>query len=86
LIVSEVKGGNPVELDDVFKQLSNGMEGLRNKGVAGDVEQVELIVTRGAKFKPEKKYSVQDGYLFNTTTRKKVTLKGFNHPIKVTQL
>ncbi|WP_437986639.1 hypothetical protein [Sorangium sp. So ce117] len=86
LIVSEVKGGNPVELDDVFKQLSNGMEGLRNKGVAGDVEQVELIMTRGAKFKPEKTYSVKDGYLFNTTTRKKVTLKGFNHPIKVTQL
>ncbi|WP_437830055.1 hypothetical protein [Sorangium sp. So ce1153] len=86
LIVSEVKGGNPVELDDVFKQLSNGMEGLRKKGVAGDVEQVELIMTRGAKFKPEKTYSVNDGYLFNTTTRKKVTLKGFNHPIKVTQL
>ncbi|WP_437304897.1 hypothetical protein [Sorangium sp. So ce388] len=86
LIVSEVKGGNPVELDDVFKQLSNGMEGLRKKGVAGDVEQVELIMTRGAKFKPEKTYSVKDGYLFNTTTRKKVTLKGFNHPIKVTQL
>ncbi|WP_437568101.1 hypothetical protein [Sorangium sp. So ce542] len=86
LIVSEVKGGNPVELDDVFKQLSNGMEGLRKKGVAGDVEQVELIMTRGAKFKPEKTYSVKDGYLFNTTTRKRVTLKGFNHPIKVTQL
>ncbi|XYH98039.1 hypothetical protein ACMHYB_61585 [Sorangium sp. So ce1128] len=86
LIVSEVKGGNPVELDDVFKQLSNGMEGLRNKGVAGDVEQVELIMTRGAKFKPKDTYTVKDGYLFNTKTRKKVTLKGFNHPIKVTQL
>ncbi|WP_437586144.1 hypothetical protein [Sorangium sp. So ce1000] len=86
LIVSEVKGGNPVELDDVFKQLSNGMEGLRNKGVAGDVEQVELIMTRGAKFKPKDTYAVKDGYLFNTKTRKKVTLKGFNHPIKVTQL
>ncbi|WP_437991714.1 hypothetical protein [Sorangium sp. So ce145] len=86
LIVSEVKGGNPVELDDVFKQLSNGMEGLRNKGVAGDVEQVELIITRGAKFKPKDTYAVKDGYLFNTKTRKKVTLKGFNHPIKVTQL
>ncbi|WP_437597339.1 hypothetical protein WMF28_32405 [Sorangium sp. So ce590] len=86
LIVSEVKGGNPVELDDVFKQLSNGMEGLRNKGVVGDVEQVELIMTRGAKFKPKDTYAVKDGYLFNTKTRKKVTLKGFNHPIKVTQL
>ncbi|CAN99046.1 putative secreted protein [Sorangium cellulosum So ce56] len=86
LIVSEVKGGNPVELDDVFKQLSNGMEGLRNKGVAVDVEQVELIITRGAKFKPKDTYAVKDGYLFNTKTRKKVTLKGFNHPIKVTQL
>ncbi|WP_438016757.1 hypothetical protein WMF18_39145 [Sorangium sp. So ce315] len=86
LIVSEVKGGNPVELDDVFKQLSNGMEGLRNKGVAGDVEQVELIMTRGAKFKPKDTYTVKDGYLFNTKTRKNVTLKGFNHPIKVTQL
>ncbi|WP_437481691.1 hypothetical protein WME75_38860 [Sorangium sp. So ce1014] len=86
LIVSEVKGGNPVELDDVFKQLSNGMEGLRKKGVAGDVEHVELIMTRGAKFKPKDTYAVKDGYLFNTKTRKKVTLKGFNHPIKVTQL
>ncbi|WP_437835773.1 hypothetical protein [Sorangium sp. So ce1153] len=86
LIVSEVKGGNPVELDDVFKQLSNGMEGLRNKGIAGDVEQVELIMTRGAKFKPKDTYAVKDGYLFNTKTRKQVTLKGFNHPIKVTQL
>ncbi|WP_437481685.1 hypothetical protein WME75_38830 [Sorangium sp. So ce1014] len=86
LIVSEVKGGNPVELDDVFKQLSNGMEGLRKKGVAGDVEHVELIMTRGAKFKPKDTYVVKDGYLFNTKTRKKVTLKGFNHPIKVTQL
>ncbi|WP_433931296.1 hypothetical protein AB3662_44060 [Sorangium cellulosum] len=86
LIVSEVKGGNPVELDDVFKQLSNGMEGLRKKGVAGDVEQVELIMTRGEKFKPEKTYSVKGGYLFNTKTHKQVTLKGFNNPIKVTQL
>ncbi|WP_437752720.1 hypothetical protein [Sorangium sp. So ce1389] len=86
LIVSEVKGGDTVKVDDVVTQLSNGMEGLRKEGVAGDVEQVELIMMRGAKFKPKDTYTVKDGYLFNTKTRKKETLKGFNHPIKVTQL
>nr|WP_242516359.1 hypothetical protein [Sorangium cellulosum] len=84
--MSEVKGGDPVKVDDVIKQLSNGMEGLRKEGVAGDVEQVELIMTRGAKFKPKDTYTVKDGYLFNVKKGKRETLNGFNNPIKVTQL
>ncbi|WP_437754047.1 hypothetical protein [Sorangium sp. So ce1389] len=86
LIVSEVKGGNTVRIKDVTDQLSNGMEGLRKKGVAGDVEQVELIMARGAKFKPEDTYTVKDGYLFNVKKGKRETLNGFNRPIRVIQL
>ncbi|MDC0679246.1 hypothetical protein [Sorangium atrum] len=86
LIVSEVKGGNTVKVDDVVRQLSNGMEGLRKEGVVGDVEQVELIMKRGAKFKPEDTYTVKDGYLFNVKKGKREPLNGFNRPIKVTQL
>ncbi|WP_437732518.1 hypothetical protein [Sorangium sp. So ce1335] len=86
LIVSEVKGGDTVRIKDVTDQLSNGMEGLRKKGVAGDVEQVELIMKRGAKFKPEDTYTVKDGYLFNVKKGKRETLNGFNRPIWVIQL
>jgi hypothetical protein len=86
LIVSEVKGGDTVRVKDIIEQLSNGMEGLRKNGVAGDVEQVELIMTRGGKFKPEKTYSVKDGYLFDLKTGKNVALQGFNKFIRVIQL
>ncbi|XXX75283.1 hypothetical protein WMF30_47310 [Sorangium sp. So ce134] len=86
LIVSEVKGGDTVRIKDVTDQLSNGMEGLRKKGVAGDVEQVELIMARGGKFKPEDTYTVKDGYLFNVKKGKRETLNGFNRPIRVIQL
>ncbi|MGK4004348.1 hypothetical protein WMF31_17065 [Sorangium sp. So ce1036] len=86
LIVSEVKGGDAVRIKDVTDQLSNGMEGLRKEGVAGDVEQVELIMKRGAKFKPEDTYTVKDGYLFNVKKGKRETLNGFNRPIRVIQL
>ncbi|WP_437302915.1 hypothetical protein [Sorangium sp. So ce388] len=86
LIVSEVKGGGTVRIKDVIDQLSNGMEGLRKEGVAGDVEQVELIMARGGKFKPEDTYIVKDGYLFNVKKGKRETLNGFNRPIWVIQL
>ncbi|WP_437688612.1 hypothetical protein [Sorangium sp. So ce176] len=86
LIVSEVKGGDTVRIKDVTDQLSNGMEALRKEGVVGDVEQVELIMKRGAKFKPEDTYAVKDGYLFNVKKGKRETLNGFNRPIRVIQL
>ncbi|WP_437763895.1 hypothetical protein WMF27_38500 [Sorangium sp. So ce281] len=86
LIVSEVKGGDIVRIKDVTDQLSNGMEGLRKEGVVGDVEQVELIMKRGAKFKPEDTYTVKDGYLFNVKKGKREPLNGFNRPIRVIQL
>ncbi|WP_437589364.1 hypothetical protein [Sorangium sp. So ce1000] len=86
LIVSEVKGGDTIRIKDVTDQLSNGMEGLRKEGVVGDVEQVELIMKRGAKFKPEDTYTVKDGYLFNVKKGKREPLNGFNRPIRVIQL
>ncbi|AUX43916.1 hypothetical protein SOCE26_053720 [Sorangium cellulosum] len=86
LIVSEVKGGNEIKVKEVIKQLSSGMEGLRQKGVVGDVEQVELIMARGGKFSPENTYSIKDGYLFNVKKGKREPLNGFNRPIRVIQL
>ncbi|WP_437950988.1 hypothetical protein WME98_09425 [Sorangium sp. So ce296] len=86
LIVSEVKGGNEIKVKEVVKQLSSGMEGLRQKGVVGDVEQVELIMARGGKFSPENTYTVKDGYLFNVKRGKREPLNGFNRPIRVIQL
>lgn len=62
------------------------MEGLRQKGVVGDVEQVELIMARGGKFSPENTYSIKDGYLFNVKKGKREPLNGFNRPIRVIQL
>ncbi|WP_437974262.1 hypothetical protein WMF11_37825 [Sorangium sp. So ce295] len=86
LIVSEVKGGNEIKVKEMIQQLSSGMEGLRQRGVVGDVEQVELIMARGGKFSPENTYSIKDGYLFNVKKGKREPLNGFNTPIRVIQL
>ncbi|XXY54082.1 hypothetical protein WME91_23420 [Sorangium sp. So ce269] len=86
LIVSEVKGGNEIKVKEMIQQLSSGMEGLRQRGVVGDVEQVELIMARGGKFSPENTYSIKDGYLFNVKKGKREPLNGFNRPIRVIQL
>ncbi|WP_437896506.1 hypothetical protein [Sorangium sp. So ce124] len=85
-IVSEVKGGNEIKVKEMIQQLSSGMEGLRQRGVVGDVEQVELIMARGGKFSPENTYSIKDGYLFNVKKGKREPLNGFNTPIRVIQL
>ncbi|XXY05691.1 hypothetical protein WMF26_42780 [Sorangium sp. So ce185] len=86
LILSEVKTGRNVEGGRVIEQLSSGMEGVRQRGLAGDVEkEVELIVERGAKFGGDT-YVEQGGYLFDTNKDKRATLNGFNRPIKVIRL
>ncbi|WP_438032330.1 hypothetical protein [Sorangium sp. So ce204] len=86
LILSEAKGGGTIDAFDVRDQLLNAMRALKDKwGLAGDVQRVELIMEQGAKFKP-KKFTVKDGYLFDSDAGKPLTLDGFNKPIMVIRL
>ncbi|WP_437993574.1 hypothetical protein [Sorangium sp. So ce145] len=84
LIISEAKGGK-IYVDDVRHQLSNAMKALKDKGLDGDVERVELIMEQGATF-DDPNFTVRDGYLFNANTGKTVTLIDFNKPIMVIRL
>ncbi|WP_437793301.1 hypothetical protein [Sorangium sp. So ce693] len=84
LILSEAKGGT-IDVFEVRNQLTNAMEAVKKKGLAGDVQRVELIMEQGAEFKPDK-FIVKDGYLFDTDKGKTVTLKGFNTFIMVIRL
>ncbi|MGK4008935.1 hypothetical protein WMF31_40395 [Sorangium sp. So ce1036] len=81
LILSEAKGGT-IDVFEVRNQLTNAMEAVKKKGLAGDVQRAELIMEQGAEFKPDK-FIVKDGYLFDTDKGKTVTLKGFNTFIMV---
>ncbi|KYF50114.1 hypothetical protein BE04_13540 [Sorangium cellulosum] len=85
LILSEVKGGVNIDGKEVIEQLSSGMEGVRQNGLVGDVEEVQLLMERGGKFGGTQ-FIAQDGYLFDTQKGKRATLKGFNMPIKVIRL
>ncbi|WP_437951874.1 hypothetical protein WME98_14650 [Sorangium sp. So ce296] len=86
LILSEAKGGMNVDGDEVIKQLSSGMEGVRQRGLVGHVEEeVELLMEQGGKFSG-RKYTVKDGYLFDKDKDKRATLNGFNRFIKVVRL
>ncbi|WP_437520089.1 hypothetical protein WME79_25825 [Sorangium sp. So ce726] len=84
LIISEAKGGK-IYVDDVRNQLSNAMKALKKKRLDGDVERVELIMEQGAEFEP-KKYTVKDGYLFDSDEGKAVPLIDFNKFIMVIRL
>ncbi|WP_437950981.1 hypothetical protein WME98_09390 [Sorangium sp. So ce296] len=86
LILSEAKGGINVDGNKVIEQLSSGMEGVRQNGLVGDVEEeVQLLMERVGKFGGTQ-YIAQDGYLFDTQKGKRATLKGFNKFIKVIRL
>ncbi|WP_437795615.1 hypothetical protein [Sorangium sp. So ce693] len=84
LIISEAKGGK-IYVDDVRNQLSNAMKALKKKRLDGDVERVELIMEQGAEFEP-KKYTVKDGYLFDSDEGKTVPLIDFDKFIMVIRL
>ncbi|AUX26756.1 hypothetical protein SOCEGT47_073260 [Sorangium cellulosum] len=84
LILSQAKGGK-IDVGEVREQLTNGMEGVKRKGLIGDVQRVELIMEQGAEFK-EKKFIVKDGYLFDSDEGKTVTLKDFDNFIMVIRL
>ncbi|WP_437779174.1 hypothetical protein [Sorangium sp. So ce1097] len=85
LIVSEAKGGGTIPVRKARRQLLNAMNALKEKRLDGDVARVELIMEQGAKFDP-KKYTVKDGYLFDSDAGKIVILDGFNKPIMVIRL
>ncbi|XXX75649.1 hypothetical protein WMF30_49165 [Sorangium sp. So ce134] len=63
LAVSEAKGGTTVHLEDVLPQLENGMKGLTAKGLVKDVERVELIMEKGARFN-DNDFIIVNGYWF----------------------
>ncbi|WP_437323977.1 hypothetical protein [Sorangium sp. So ce381] len=84
LIVSEAKGGT-IPVSKVRKQLTNAMKALKEKGLDGDVARYELIMEQGAKFDDEN-IIVRDGYLFNLSTRKRVTLIDSDKIIMVIRL
>jgi hypothetical protein len=50
------------------------MKKVKDKGLAGDVDRVELIMRWGAGFK-DKKYGIKDGYLL--LEGKTVHIEGF---------
>ncbi|WP_437972343.1 hypothetical protein WMF04_24965 [Sorangium sp. So ce260] len=72
-ITSDAKGGR-IDTHDVRNQLSNAMKALKEKGLDGDMERVELIIDHGAEF-DDPNFTVGDGYLFNWKTGKTVPLK-----------
>lgn len=86
LAISEVKGGKSVHLEDVLAQLENGMKAVTQKGLAGDVERVELILEKGALFNGDNNRIIKDGYLFDLVTGARVRVKGFSNFIMVIQL
>ncbi|MEO5726984.1 MAG: hypothetical protein ABI134_06045, partial [Byssovorax sp.] len=85
LAVSEVKGG-VIEAKEAVEQLTSTMQALAAKGLAGDVERVEIIVKNGAAFK-DPNLGTKDGYLIEKLTGKTIEIVGFKMLfIKVVQL
>lgn len=86
LALSEVKGGNAPDVTTALKQLENGMKALTKKGLAGDVERVELIIPKGAPLKINDMTIATDGFLIRISTGARVTVEGFKNFIMVIQL
>jgi hypothetical protein len=75
LVVSEVKGG-VIEASEAVEQLTSTMQALAAKGLAGDVERVEIIVKNGAAFK-DPNLGTKDGYLIEKLTGVTIEITGF---------
>jgi hypothetical protein len=90
LAVSEAKGieaaTGRIDAETAVDQLTNAMNKLKDKGLAGDVDRVEILVPRGVGFK-NLNWGTKDGYLFNKSTGKAIKIEGFTHLfIKVVEL
>ncbi|MEO5726566.1 MAG: hypothetical protein ABI134_01455, partial [Byssovorax sp.] len=83
LALSEVKGGKAPDVATALKQLGNGMKALKKKGLAGDVERVELIIEKGAVIKVND-LSVVNGYLVKVSEgNARVQIDGFKNFVMV---
>jgi hypothetical protein len=86
LAVSEAKGGlTTITLKGAqgkggaLDQLKNTMNKLKDAGLVGDVERVELIINKGATFS-DTNYAVKNGFLVKVTEGyKAVELEGFTN-------
>ncbi|WP_437277286.1 hypothetical protein WME90_39540 [Sorangium sp. So ce375] len=87
LALSEVKSieEGSIDVDKALKQLRNGMEALKKKGLAGDVQRVELIMPKGAPLNNED-LKIVNGYLVRVSTGERITIKGFKNLVMVIQL
>ncbi len=88
LALSEVKAieSGGIDVDKALRQLTNTMKKVTELGLAGDVERVELIMTKGAALKNDDMKIATDGFLVVISTGQRVTLKGFKNFVRVIQL
>jgi hypothetical protein len=78
LAVSEAKGAEKT-IDATFAlgQLKSTMNALAGKGLAGDVERVEIIAKRGVPFK-NPNHGTKDGYLIDKLSGLPISIEGFD--------
>ena len=89
LAVSEAKGGGLVKLtgdDGAFDQLANALNKLKDKNLLDDVERVEFIMAKDAKFE-NPNLKILNGYVVDISNgNKPVQVPGFKHFLQVIQL
>ncbi|WP_437689414.1 hypothetical protein [Sorangium sp. So ce176] len=78
LAVSEAKSGTHVQ--EAIKQLTNALKALKEKGLAGDVTRVEIIIKKGVAFDDHNKI-IKNGYY---STRPQV--RPFRFPERVSSI
>jgi hypothetical protein len=79
LALSEAKGivskEGEVDVGKAIAQLTNAMKKVAEKGLAGDVARVEIIIPKGAKLATN--YGTKDGYLIAKVTGKTINITDF---------
>ncbi|WP_437335117.1 hypothetical protein [Sorangium sp. So ce394] len=85
LAVSEAKSGTHVQ--EAIKQLTNGLKALKEKGLAGDVARVEIIIKKGVAFDDHNKI-IKNGHLFDKATGQTVQIsgEGFKHFVRIIEI
>jgi hypothetical protein len=88
LAISEIKSvvKGSVDVDKALTQLANTMKKIAEKGLAGDVERIELIMPKGAQLKNLDMKIATNGFLVRINTGARVTLEGFQNFVMVIQL
>lgn len=83
--MSEAKSGTHVQ--EAIKQLTNALKALKEKGLAGDVARVEIIIKKGVAFDDHNKIT-NNGYLFDKSTGRTVQIsgEGFKHFVRIIEI